>query len=420
METVGSTLEESDDVEFDIENSSDEFRGGGDEFDNDDGVEFDDDNSECRRILVGERDNGDRGDVRAVNDEQILFDSRKLVVLDKRIVRAMVALYSRSTLPIFRDDEKRLFVVRRDMNLFSVGRTTSRYERAESATSAIDGSNVLMRLISSVMKDVQQRCLNAKHSASKRPRLSIDEPQRNDESSTNVDLYIGLNKSCAQRRVFEVCCALTNDSSGTADIELLREDAELSRELGEFENLRLLYLVTTRKRFAITLRRLSSLPRLVFCSAKNLVYAKEKNGDGLELYLCNFLLYHIFHECDRSFDARRLGESGGRMRTLFLLGLVNAELLRVDKRGNANLALNMQSLGKAYDDPGFHLFSENSIQHVRKLFVRGGKDYDARCGGDDDENATRTLRTSGILVNRYLGTVSRIGVNSRQLTRFLY
>lgn len=43
------------------------------------------------------------------------------------------------------------------------------------------------------------------------------------------------------------------------------------------------------------------------------------------------------------------------------------EMLRQDDRSSGNLALNMQSLGKAYDNPGYYFFPENSIRRVKPL-----------------------------------------------------
>lgn len=90
---------------------------------------------------------------------------------------------------------------------------------------------------------------------------------------------------------------------------------------------------------------------------------------------------------------------------IFLAAVVNAELLRVgyDENRNANLALNIQSLGKAYDDVGLHVFAKNSIQQMRKAV-------------DETHKQSRTFRTDGLLVNRYLGRVSRIGINTVTLT----
>lgn len=91
---------------------------------------------------------------------------------------------------------------------------------------------------------------------------------------------------------------------------------------------------------------------------------------------------------------------------IFSAAAVNAELLRVgyDENRNSNLAMNVQSLGKAYDNVGLHIFAENSIQQMRKAV-------------DETKNRRlRTFRKDGLLVNRYLGRVSRIGINAVTIT----
>lgn len=98
---------------------------------------------------------------------------------------------------------------------------------------------------------------------------------------------------------------------------------------------------------------------------------------------------------------------------LFLLSLVNVEMLNVSDGRNPNLALNMQSLGKSHDDMGLHIFSENSIQHVSKASTVNGRDQTKGCA------VARAYNTEGFLVNRYLGRVAAIGINAVSLSRWL-
>lgn len=325
--------------------------------------------------------------------EDRLIQSRKMILLDKYIGRALFHLYRRS---VCDKNHKNVFIIRRDMNSYDVSAIETPFVQTNSQKGSYDGCNVLMRLISSVMKNIQQRNLNAKHSA------SVDSHR-----DVGNDLYIGLNKSLnksAQRKIVEICCAVKRDNNETVDIAALRDCSISHLVLGTYENRTLVYLTTTRKRFNACIDSLRSLPRMVFCSAKNLIFLKATSMKKMS-YLCNFLTYHTFHECDRSFDTRRLGSSRRDMIVLLLfLGVINAKLLRVDKRRNVNLALNMQSLGKAYDNPGFHIFSENSIQHVRKSF-------------NDNDGVLSSLKTQtdGNMINRFLGKVSRIGINARTL-----
>lgn len=293
--------------------------------------------------------------------------------------------------------------------------------------SRFDDTSVLMRLISVVMQDVQQRNLNAKHSATAAGSAS-DKAKFSDASES---LYIGLNRSCSQRKTIEVCCAVKMDLVEEFIDTMQRSSISFRTLFESFQRTIVVYFVAERGDLVDALSRLSELPRLVFVSCKNLTYrcnggCKLANSNSFDssgseasvvdstgsndhyfAYLANFILYHAFHESDRSFDERRFGARFRYTKTLlFVLATVNAELLRVSSSRAAsstkseNLALNIQSLGKAYDDVGLHVFAENSIQQMRKALK------------DSDSANTRSYATEGLLVDRYLGRVSRVGINA--------
>lgn len=126
------------------------------------------------------------------------------------------------------------------------------------------------------------------------------------------------------------------------------------------------------------------------------------------------LQYHIFHESNRSFDSRQFGTRYLHMRSLlFMLATVNIELLDVNNGRNANLTLNMQSLGKSYGNVDLHIFAENSIQYVNKVRNMNKS--------TSDRNSTNSwsFATNGLLVNCCLGRVSDVGINAVSITRFI-
>lgn len=186
------------------------------------------------------------------------------------------------------------------------------------------------------------------------------------------------------------------------------------------------------------LSRLHQIPKLIFSSAKNLIYLnqKERNRDAEHLYICNFLAYHMFHETNHTFDERQLGSMFRHMKILlFFLSIMNLEMLRVSTGINSNLALNMLSLGKAYDNQALHLFSENSIQHVLKI-TKHPNNNDKNNNNttiDDYETVTKktikrkrensrtenSMNVNGLMVNRNFGKVSRVGINAVNLDRVL-
>lgn len=318
------------------------------------------------------------------------------------------------------DVSRKVALTRVTMNVFEF-REYSEYSVAPAKRSRFDDTSVLMRLISVVMQDVQQRNLNAKHSA-------IGSSEKSKFSDASESLYIGLNRSCSQRKTIEVCCAVTTDLVSEF-VDTMQRLAIPFRTLFEtFQRAIVVYFVEERSELVDALSRLSELPRLVFVSCKNLTYRcnggcklentncfdssfselsadSTSSNDHYFAYLANFVLYHAFHESDRSFDDRRFGARFRYTKTLlFVLATVNAELLRVSSSRastkNENLALNIQSLGKAYDDVGLHVFAENSIQQMRKAIK------------DSDKESTRSFATEGLLVDRYLGRVSRVGINA--------
>lgn len=296
-----------------------------------------------------------------------------------------------------------------------------------------DGTMMISQMISSFMKDVQQNNLNAKHSAF-RTKYTNDE-------SDDSKLYIGLNRSCAQRKIVEVCLAVETNESERFVFDAFGTKCRIVQLVPLARSgisLRVMYILTTRQQLVNFLERFErsfgTLPSLLFVSCKNFVYdsirnvsrstAKRKTvkrdrenvSDGnsnerrecanederlaIRSFVSNFLTYHLYHDCDKTLDARRLGINFDKHCFLtFVLALVNARLLtnRVNDASvstHSNIALNTQSLGKGTNDAGYQIFAENSLYHLNKV--------------QDDS----TFRTHGHLVNRFLGKCSRVGINS--------
>lgn len=65
-----------------------------------------------------------------------------------------------------------------------------------------------------------------------------------------------------------------------------------------------------------------------------------------------------------------------------------------------NVALNIQSLGKSYNNVGLQLFSENSIHHVRKRASDETNDADL---------------TNGSIINRQYGIPAELDINAVSL-----
>lgn len=334
------------------------------------------------------------------------------------VARALTHIFARNMRKS--DDraiERHATLTRIDMNLYMIHFPSSSRDwileerrRDPIATTSFDHTSTLMRLISIVMQDVQQRNLNAKHSAATTSATATsvtnDHPAINgtncpiekslyDHGEIPENVYIGLNRSCAQRKYLEICCKFYN----IQDALLFSANSMAMRVIARTPHYVILYAIVTKRSLNTTMQKVKNVPRLIFASCKNILYAHSK-----ELYICNFLLYHSYHECNRTFDETQFGVRYKHSRLyLFLLALVNAELLRVGRRTSANLSLNMQSLGKAYNDVGFHIFAENSIQHMCKI-----------------QNDSIDIFTDGLLVNRHLGRVSKIGINSVRYSTNLY
>lgn len=321
-----------------------------------------------------------------------------MLSLNREIGFALYSLVARDAAASPRTREPTL--VRVDMNTYVIEERGANEENTSNRalSGAHDGTSAIMRVISVVMQDIQQRNLNAKHlsGADERASAPPNGVEHDAASSRRASLehgtlpanvYVGLHRGCSQRKMLELCCFVDN----TADAVTLSRSATACRLVFAHPKAGVvIYLLTSRGTLAETLRRVRRLPRLVFTSWKNALFER-----GLAAYVGNYMLYHTFHECARTFNERLFGARHRHMRALlFFLAIANYDMLRRSGKRNANLAMNAQSIGKAHNDAGMHVFSENSIHHVKRV-----KD-------------TSSYSTQGLLVNRSLGRVSRVGINA--------
>lgn len=135
------------------------------------------------------------------------------------------------------DVSRKVTLTRVTMNVFEFREYSENVAPAK--RSRFDDTSVLMRLISVIMQDIQQRNLNAKHSA-------IGSSEKSKFSDASESLYIGLNRSCSQRKTVEVCCAVrTNLVNEFADT--MKHSAIPFRTLFEtFQRAIVVYFVAER------------------------------------------------------------------------------------------------------------------------------------------------------------------------------
>lgn len=269
-----------------------------------------------------------------------------------------------------------------------------------------DNTSLLMKMISNLMMNVQQKSLNAKHMAANSSELKNEKFSQGIYNFGEIpeNIYISLNKSCFQRKLVEYCGIFSGKC-----LEYIVNYADAVRAIpyAKKENTEVvycLYVVTTKKKIQNYLQFLEErkvkFPVTVFISMKNFTFFVDE-----KTYLINFMLYHIFHECNQSFDLRQLGNKWRDMVALFyILGIINRHMLKISKQNskkmNFNLAANSQSLGKSIENPAYQIFSENSIPTIMKVRQK------------------TEVEVSGIFVNRSCGIVSPIGINDIKITQF--
>lgn len=135
-------------------------------------------------------------------------------------------------------------------------------------------------------------------------------------------MYIGLNRSCSQRKFLELFCVLnrrTDERVFLRDAKIMSGASVTFRVLYHDNTHAMVYLVLERNKLTDVLSIVSELPRLVFASCKNQIYRGNNVADNMDkiydkatidcklAYVVNFVLYHVFHENDRSFDEKRFG-----------------------------------------------------------------------------------------------------------------
>lgn len=198
-----------------------------------------------------------------------------------------------------------------------------------------------------------------------------------------------------------------------------------------------------------------SIPKIYFISCKHRVFKNNIINNNRHFsgrasnrasiaHALNYATYHAFHEFGQCFDfSRRCNNDLVRGKELILfvlmLALLNAEIQRVyetrkkNTSAACNLSLNVQSLGKAYDNCGFHIFAENSIHFVKnceknKNITNNIINTNSDTSSDDNRNAmikkeekggedrsfTR-CKVRGVLVDRFLGNAPYVGINSVNL-----
>lgn len=420
------------------------------------------------------------------NNNVVMFTTRKMLSVNRFIVEALVERYAKCH--GINIAYNCLGLTRLNVNRFAISLIATfddKHVHANESSSRerfkLDGTALMLHMISSAMRSVQQTNLNAKH-CSKTIAMLRDNTQSNVNTENNDTLnkgdicsvvrYIDLNRSCAQRRIIEICCVcesksdaefVANNVSSCVLIQMLPSPIDATE-------LYIMYVATDKQEWINILKYFvangSNMPSLLFTSSKNQVYFHVKKyaseshytsdlcDVALISYVSNFLMYYIFHTCDCTFDINRMGNSFvTRCGLAFLLSLVNTEMLRVSfgriasvsedddiglrkvkkrkihtsERSTAkkpranetnntcnisatprslsssaiNISLNMQSLGKAFNDVGLQIFSENSVYFVKK--VHGVSCY-----------------TNGCLVNRYYGRCSNIGINAFSMTVRLF
>lgn len=341
--------------------------------------------------------------------DSILIKSRKFILLEKSIAEAIYYFYLKENNLLLKKNN--ILLTRINMNIYYIHHY--HYNEVKISEEHKDGkydhTNILMKLISTVMIDIQQRALNAKHVAHYEEEIkftSIKNNNKDNELDLNYgyissNIYIKLNKSCLQRKEIEICALYRKDhikeykknfiSSRLLFINSDYNDNNIDK------NLFCLYGITYKKNLIKMLDNFKenniSFPILIFSSLKNIIFLYDENT-----YLINFFFYHMFHESNRSFELKQFGNNYKEMCSLiFFSGIINRRMLKEsfinNKKGNLNLSCNIQSLGKALNNPIFQIFSENSIPTLKK--IKHKKSYNI----------------NSIILNRNCGLVSPIGIN---------
>lgn len=172
----------------------------------------------------------------------------------------------------------------------------------------IDRSTFLMRLISSIMLNVQQTNLNAKHMQTRQLSNSVASDRLHWGYCTK-HIYINFNRSCSQRQTLEIAFAvdLTRFSALEFErfVQTLRQHFSYMKPICATRQHVRLYGLTTKKKWCVVLSKLSrqQRPKLIFVSSKSQTWHTETTKRHKALgFIANFILYHTFHEFERPFD----------------------------------------------------------------------------------------------------------------------
>ncbi|KAK2574855.1 hypothetical protein KPH14_013080 [Odynerus spinipes] len=234
---------------------------------------------------------------------------------------------------------------------------------------------------------------NERPSSRRRPTQS--------ERPFDAKIFLEISASCDKREIFELMISLSKKRHAGPDC-----DCETCRTLRGFANAWKYYDCTQRwwlrgeynrkfyTKICATLEDsvTKDKTRIIFTSYKNEFTVREN-------FISNFLNYYAFYENNE--QPLTIGQCSGKMRQIVSIILIFAHInwlliARAMKNGVPfnSISLNQQSLYKSLDNTLYAIFSENSINRIRK------------------ETEQRTLTANSPYVNRGLGAVPNCGINA--------
>lgn len=272
------------------------------------------------------------------------------------------------------------------------------------------------------MHNKQQHGLNTKHAAAtarKDDRDTDDEREEEkretvrlqSENTFDAKIFLEISASCDKREIFELMISFekTKHDGPNCTCDLCRTMRGFANAWKYYDCTEKWWLRTefNRKFYAkicLTLEEKVSRDeiRIVFTSYKNEFTDREN-------FISNFLNYYAFYENNE--QPLTIGQCGGKMRQIVSIIYIFAHLNwllmeRAMKNGVPynSISLNQQSLYKSLDNTLYAVFSENSINRIRK------------------ETQQKTLNANSPYVNRGLGAVPNCGINafSTSITHKLY
>lgn len=274
------------------------------------------------------------------------------------------------------------------------------------------------------MHNKQQHGLNTKHAAANSKQTMSEETDENEHTQNDeknnkgeierkrrrplqserpfdAKIFLEISASCDKREIFELMISLSKKRHAGPDC-----DCETCRALRGFANAWRYYDCTQRwwlrgeynrkfyTKICTTLEDSvkSDKTRIIFTSYKNEFTIREN-------FISNFLNYYAFYENNE--QPLTIGQCSGKMRQIVSIILIFAHInwlliARAMKNGVPfnSISLNQQSLYKSLDNTLYAIFSENSINRIRK------------------ETEQKTLTANSPYVNRGLGAVPNCGINA--------